>query len=233
MPKIEEILSAEQLAAVRALENGEAVLQAISSSAGSSLIDNRQGKYVDKSTGMYIPKTKFDEVNNAKNIAESALTQYQEQVKVEINDLKTKNATLKTEYENKLTRASKTRALEGVMGMSDKLGGKFFAHDVARDLLLDDADFMTKIELDEKGEVKNADAVVTAIKEHGRVGKLITQGNLGGSGSGGSGSGGGAPAEELVAAEKRYDEAKTKGDRKAMMKAQNDVLRLKELVNNK
>ena len=111
MPRIEEILNAEQLAAVKALDNGEAVLTAISGNVGSDLIDNRSGKYIDKSSGMYIPKTKFDDANTAKNLAESTLTEYKTQVKTQIETLKTEKTTLKNEYELKISGAKKTTAL--------------------------------------------------------------------------------------------------------------------------
>ena len=233
MPRIEEILNAEQLAAVKALDNGEAVLTAISGNVGSDLIDNRQGNYIDKSSGMYIPKTKFDDANNAKNLAESTLTEYKTQVKTQIETLKTEKTTLKNEYELKISGAKKTTALKSVLGMSKEIGGAFFAPEVVEDLLQNDPDFMAKVELDEAGKIKDSAAVIKAIQEHSRVGKLITKGNFGGSGSGGAGNGSGVASEELTAAKQRYEDAKKGRDRKGMTKAQNDIMRLEASQNQK
>lgn len=226
MPRIEEILTPEQLAAIKALENGEAVLIAISSNTGSDLIDNRQGNYIDKSSGNYIPKVKFDAELNAKKVAEDALKDYKSQATTEINNLKNEKKTLSADYENKINGAKKTTALKGVLAMSEKIGGSFFAADVVEDLLQNDSDFMAKIELDEAGNVKDEDGVIKAIQEHGRVGKLITKGQFGGPGSGGSNLGNGTSAEEMESAKKRYEDAKNNGDRKAMTKAQNDIMKL-------
>ena len=226
MPRIEEILNAEQLAAVKALDNGEAVLTAISGNVGSDLIDNRQGNYIDKSTGMYIPKTKFDDTLKAKNLAEKTLEEYQGQVKIQIEGLENDKKTIKNDYELKISGAKKTTALKGVLGMSKEIGGAFFAPELVEELLQNDPDFMAKIELDDKGQIKDQAGIITAIKEHSRVGKLITKGNFAGSGSGGSGSGGGTPTEELVAAQKKYDDAVKAGDRRAMTKAQTKIMNL-------
>jgi hypothetical protein len=122
--------------------------------------------------GKFIPKHRFDEVNAEKKSLEAQVTKSEtdmaalkdkakgnEALTAQIEKLQADGVTAKTEYEKTLAQNKKSIAVEKALFAAGAVD------DVARELIIGKID-MSKVELDDKGNVKDFDATVKPFKEN-------------------------------------------------------------------